>query len=350
MMDSLKCTENLDNTDSPSSEPMRVKSEAGQAEQETKCLMCLHWFSRAEVGKHLWKCQAKMPCLNRIVEVKSEIKDEPYEKEETDHKRCRYSTSPEGKTGQNALPALYTCECGHRFRSQEYLLHHNSANCQVNTDSRTSKNKDSHATFQKPKHRINTLKRFYPYGRPYPCMCGLKFRSQSNLDQHKASTCPGNEELSGQIHPTKHEINTKKNGYSYLCECGHKFKYQATLDQHKAYKCSKNIDLDDQVNQAMNGDFSITEQKISTQEQRYTSTNQSERGEVFKSQEELDCHKTAQNAEVHEQSTTPMLEDKMDECQTMTSSEVPIPGELERPKNIITGNSMLGYRNGNVQV
>ncbi len=42
----------------------------------SKCVMCLYWFSRAEIVKHLWKCKAKRPCLNRIIEVKPEIKEE----------------------------------------------------------------------------------------------------------------------------------------------------------------------------------------------------------------------------------------------------------------------------------
>ncbi len=46
-----------------------------------QCLMCLYWFKGAELEKHLWRCEAKRPCLNRIDEVKAEgnveVKEEP---------------------------------------------------------------------------------------------------------------------------------------------------------------------------------------------------------------------------------------------------------------------------------
>ncbi len=38
--------------------------------------MCLSWFSVFELENHMWECQVKIPCLNRIVEVKTEIKEE----------------------------------------------------------------------------------------------------------------------------------------------------------------------------------------------------------------------------------------------------------------------------------
>ncbi len=42
-----------------------------------KCLMCLQSFHGSELVRHLWECEAKLPCLNRIIEIKVEIKDEP---------------------------------------------------------------------------------------------------------------------------------------------------------------------------------------------------------------------------------------------------------------------------------
>ncbi len=41
-----------------------------------QCLMCLSWFNKFELENHMWECEVKIPCLNRIIEVKTEIKDE----------------------------------------------------------------------------------------------------------------------------------------------------------------------------------------------------------------------------------------------------------------------------------
>ncbi len=43
--------------------------------RSSRCLMCGHWFH--EIEAHLWTCQAKRPCLNKINEVYIEIKKEP---------------------------------------------------------------------------------------------------------------------------------------------------------------------------------------------------------------------------------------------------------------------------------
>ncbi len=43
----------------------------------SRCLMCLHQFCGAELERHLWICQAKRPCLNKVIEIKIEIKEEP---------------------------------------------------------------------------------------------------------------------------------------------------------------------------------------------------------------------------------------------------------------------------------
>ena len=54
----------------------------------SRCLMCLKWYRGIE--QHLWKCQAKRPCLKRIIEIYTEIKQEPkdeYEEALVDHKQ-----------------------------------------------------------------------------------------------------------------------------------------------------------------------------------------------------------------------------------------------------------------------
>ena len=45
----------------------------------TRCVMCLLWFHREEIEKHLWKCQVKRACLNRIdaEEVLTSCKSSP---------------------------------------------------------------------------------------------------------------------------------------------------------------------------------------------------------------------------------------------------------------------------------
>ena len=63
----------------PSLKSNRVagKIAAKNKKAHAKCVMCLRWFRGEGLIRHLWKCQVKMPCLNRIVEVKTEIKEEP---------------------------------------------------------------------------------------------------------------------------------------------------------------------------------------------------------------------------------------------------------------------------------
>ncbi len=60
--------------------PQKSKSQINgigpEKEPLSRCLLCLHRFHRDELEKHLWKCQAKMPCLNKIVEVKTAYPDE----------------------------------------------------------------------------------------------------------------------------------------------------------------------------------------------------------------------------------------------------------------------------------
>ncbi len=41
----------------------------------SRCLMCLHWYR--EIEQHLLKCKANRPCLKRIIEIYTEIKQEP---------------------------------------------------------------------------------------------------------------------------------------------------------------------------------------------------------------------------------------------------------------------------------
>ncbi len=49
--------------------------------RHSQCLMCLDWFKRPELIKHMWKCRAKRPCLNRIVKVRAEINTKIKEKQ-----------------------------------------------------------------------------------------------------------------------------------------------------------------------------------------------------------------------------------------------------------------------------
>ncbi len=62
-----------------SKKPPNSHKSKGNPKKKTvfKCLMCLCSFSRVKIEKHLWKCQAKMPCLNRIIEITTQIKEEP---------------------------------------------------------------------------------------------------------------------------------------------------------------------------------------------------------------------------------------------------------------------------------
>ncbi len=41
----------------------------------SRCLMCLCWFRGIE--EHLWMCKTKRPCLNRVIEITTPIKEEP---------------------------------------------------------------------------------------------------------------------------------------------------------------------------------------------------------------------------------------------------------------------------------
>ena len=42
--------------------------------QNSKCAMCLASFHQSQIENHLWECQAKLPCLSRIVEIKTELR------------------------------------------------------------------------------------------------------------------------------------------------------------------------------------------------------------------------------------------------------------------------------------
>ncbi len=53
----------------------------------SQCLMCLSWFKGFELKKHMYRCQVKRPCLNRIVEVKIEVKGEIQTEVDQDIKR-----------------------------------------------------------------------------------------------------------------------------------------------------------------------------------------------------------------------------------------------------------------------
>ena len=38
-----------------------------------KCLTCLNWFDPSELENHMWSCQVKVPCMNRLVEKETEL-------------------------------------------------------------------------------------------------------------------------------------------------------------------------------------------------------------------------------------------------------------------------------------
>ena len=52
-----------------------------------KCVMCRNVFHPTQIEKHLWECKAKLPCLNKIVEIKSELKEVSQEFDDFCHTR-----------------------------------------------------------------------------------------------------------------------------------------------------------------------------------------------------------------------------------------------------------------------
>ncbi len=53
-----------------------------------KCMMCLQVFPQTQIEKHLWSCQAKLPCLTRIVEIKTELEEE-FPSQQEDNKEIK---------------------------------------------------------------------------------------------------------------------------------------------------------------------------------------------------------------------------------------------------------------------
>ncbi len=68
-----------------------VGKEANRLKRSSQCLMCGHWFHQIEA--HLWECQAKRPCLNKIIEVYTEVKEELSDDNEQFTGDCKHHIS-----------------------------------------------------------------------------------------------------------------------------------------------------------------------------------------------------------------------------------------------------------------
>ncbi len=74
-----------------------------------KCVMCLEWFYTAELEKHLWECKAKLPCLSRIVEMKTELKEDHLSQDDNNQFKTAFppqqqKMSKSGVTANSLLP------------------------------------------------------------------------------------------------------------------------------------------------------------------------------------------------------------------------------------------------------
>ncbi len=70
----------------------------------SRCVMCLHWYRG--IKEHLRKCQAKRPCLNRITEMATHIKNEPLDSTNYTNVLCSIVVQPAEQAGELLLNSI----------------------------------------------------------------------------------------------------------------------------------------------------------------------------------------------------------------------------------------------------